>query len=164
MSPCGVGTAGRSKQSRRRKKGSRRLAAISPSRDRERRLICSGRRWLRSRGGSIYEDRVQEEGKRRKRMRKKWNAWLGAATVAGLLVCANGVAAAQGSQNGQGSQSKPPAQQSDKPKTPEATPLTLDTPAPVNAEEDTAYKAFQAVNPNDAAKKIETGQASLQKY
>ena len=97
-------------------------------------------------------------------MRKNWSTWLGAATVAGLLVCANGVTAAQGSQNGQGSQSKPPAQQSDKPKTPEATPLTLDTPAPVNAEEDTAYKAFQAVNPNDAAKKIETGEAFLQKY
>src|SRR5260370_10520169 len=164
MSPCGVGTAGRSKQSRRRKKGSRRLAAVNGAGEREQRLICYGRGWLSSRGGSIHEERVQEEGNRRKRMRKNWSTWLGAATVAGLLVCANGVAAAQGSQNGQGSQSKPPAQQSDKPKTPEATPLTLDAPAPVNAEEDTAYKAFQAVNPSDAAKKIETGEAFLQKY
>jgi tetratricopeptide (TPR) repeat protein len=97
-------------------------------------------------------------------MREKWSTWLGAATVAGLLVCVNGVAVAQGSQNGQGSQSKPPAQQSDKPKTPEATPLTLDTAAPVSAEEDTAFKTFQAVNPSDAAKKIETGEAFLQKY
>src|SRR6267378_4376421 len=91
-------------------------------------------------------------------MRKTWNIWLGVATVAGLLVCASGVAA------GQGSQSQPPAQQSDKPKTPEVTPLTLDALAPVNAEEDAAYKAFQAVNPNDAAKKIETGEAFLLKY
>ena len=97
-------------------------------------------------------------------MRKTWNIWLGAVTIAGLLVCASGVAAGQGSQQGQGSKSQPPAQPSDKPKTPEVTPLTLDVPAPVNAEEEAAYKAFQAVNPNDAAKKIETGEAFLQKY
>src|SRR6266478_649747 len=97
-------------------------------------------------------------------MRKNWNIWLGAATVAGLLVCGSGIAAAQASQYGQGSQSQPPAKQSDKPKTPEATPLTLDAPAAVNAEEEAAYKAFQAVNPNDAAKKIETGEAFLLKY
>ena len=97
-------------------------------------------------------------------MRKTWNIWLGAVTIAGLLVCASGVAAGQGSQQGQGSKSQPPAQPSDKPKTPEVTPLTLDVPAPVNAEEEAAYKAFQAVNPNDAAKKIETGEAFLLKY
>jgi len=34
----------------------------------------------------------------------------------------------------------------------------------VNAEEDAAYKAFQAVNPSDAAKKVETGEAFLLKY
>src|SRR6267378_617263 len=107
---------------------------------------------------------MKQEGKRRKRMRKNWNIWLGAATVAGLLACGSGIAAAQASQYGQGSQSQPPAKQSDKPKTPEATPLTLDAPAPVNAEEDAAYKAFQAVNPSDAAKKVETGEAFLLKY
>ncbi len=74
-------------------------------------------------------------------MRKKWNICLEAVCVAGLLVCTSGVAAARGSQYGQGAQSQPPAQQSDKPKTPEVTPLTLDAPAPVNAEEDTAYVA-----------------------
>jgi tetratricopeptide (TPR) repeat protein len=97
-------------------------------------------------------------------MRTKWNTWLGAVTVAGLLVGTNGAASARGSQYGQGSQSQPPAQQSDKPKTPEVTPLTLDAPAPVNAEEDAAYKAFQAVNPNDAPKKVETGEAFILKY
>ncbi len=97
-------------------------------------------------------------------MRKKWNIWLEALAVAGLLVCTNGVAAARCSQYGQGSQSQPPAQQSDKPKTPEVTPLTLDAPAPVNAEEDAAYKAFQGVISNDAAKKIELGEAFLLKY
>jgi tetratricopeptide (TPR) repeat protein len=97
-------------------------------------------------------------------MRKKWNICLEAVCLAGLLAATCGAAAAQGSPSGQGSQSQPPAQQSDKPKTPEVAPLTLDAPAPVNAEEDAAFKAFQAVIPNDAAKKIEVGEAFLQKY
>jgi tetratricopeptide (TPR) repeat protein len=97
-------------------------------------------------------------------MRKKWIVWMEAATVAGLLVSTNGVAAGQGAPYSQGSQSQPPAQQSDKPKAQEVTPLTLDAPSPVNAEEDAAYKAFQAVNPNDTAKRIEAGEAFLQKY
>jgi len=97
-------------------------------------------------------------------MRKKWNICLEVACLAGLLAATCGAAAAQGSPSGQGSQSQPPAQQSDKPKTPEVAPLTLDAPAPVNAEEDAAFKAFQAVIPNDAAKKIEVGEAFLQKY
>ncbi len=92
-------------------------------------------------------------------MRKKWSIWLGAATLMGLLTYTIGVAMARGSQSGQGGQSQPPAQQTDKPKTPEVTPLTLDAPAPVTAEEDAAYKAFAAVIQNDAAKKIELGEA-----
>src|SRR5260370_13965872 len=97
-------------------------------------------------------------------MRKQTNACLRALALAGLLIGAGGVALAQGSQSGQGSQSQPPAQQTDKSKTPEVTPLMLDVPAPVSAEEDAAYKTFQAVNQNDAAKKIEAGQAFLLKY
>lgn len=96
-------------------------------------------------------------------MRKKWISF-GTATFIGLLACAIGVATAQSSQSGQAGQSQPPAQQSDKSKTPEVTPLTLDAPAPVNAEEDAAYKSFQAVNSADAAKKIEVGEAFLLKY
>lgn len=95
-------------------------------------------------------------------MRNKMN--IGAATVAALLIGANIVTAAQGSQSGQTSQSQPPAQQADKPKTPEVTPLTLDVTPPVSAEEDAAYKAFQVINVNDAAKKIEAGEAFLLKY
>jgi len=49
-----------------------------------------------------------------------------------------------GSQYGQAGQSQPPVQQTDKPKTPEVTPLTLDASPPVSAEEDAAYKAFQS--------------------
>jgi len=42
--------------------------------------------------------------------------------------------------------------------------LTLDAAPPVNAEEDAAFKAFQAVPQNDSNKKIEAGEAFLQKY
>jgi len=85
-------------------------------------------------------------------MRMKLNTWLGMATLLGLLAGASAVARAW--QSAQGSQSQPPAQQNDKPKTPDVTPLTLDAPAPVSAEEDAAYKTFQGVIPNDAAKKM----------
>jgi len=97
-------------------------------------------------------------------MRKTWTFCLEAVTAAGLLLCTNGVATAESSQSSQGSQSQPPAQQTDKSKTPEVTPLMLDAPAPVNAEEDAAFKAFQIVNPNDTAKKIDAGEAFLLKY
>lgn len=94
-------------------------------------------------------------------MRRTWNLYLGTAVMAVLLLCMSGTAAAQ---YGQGSQSQPPAQQTDKSKTSEVTPLTLDAPPPVNAEEDAAYQAFQGVLQNDASKKIELGEAFLQKY
>jgi len=97
-------------------------------------------------------------------MRKKRNFGLGATTAAALLVGVNLVAAARSPQYRQGSQSQPPAQQADKPKTPEVTPLTLDVAPPVSAEEDVAYKAFQVINVNDAAKKTEAGEAFLLKY
>jgi tetratricopeptide (TPR) repeat protein len=97
-------------------------------------------------------------------MRMKWNICLEAVCLAGLLAAVCGAAAAQGTPSGQGSQSQSPSQQSDKAKTPVVTPLTLDAPAPVNAEEDAAYKAFFAVIPNDAAKKIELGEAFILKY
>jgi len=97
-------------------------------------------------------------------MGRNWNISWKAVTMAGLMLCSCGVVAAQGYGSGQGSQSQSPAQQTDKSKTPDATPLTLDAAPPVNAEEDAAFKAFQEVLPNDAAKKIELGEAFLQKY
>lgn len=94
--------------------------------------------------------------------------WLEALTVSGLLLASCSMAAAQGSQgsqSGQGGQSQPPVQSTDKSKTPDVTPLTLDSaPPPVNAEEDAAFKAFQAVPMSDAKQKIQAGEAFLQKY
>lgn len=100
-------------------------------------------------------------------MRRTWKLWLEAAAIAGLLLCMRGTAAAQtgqGSQSGQGSQTQPPAQQGDKSKSPDVTPLTLDVAPPVNAEEDAAFKTFQGVVQSDSNKKIEMGEAFLQKY
>jgi len=101
-------------------------------------------------------------------MRRKQTFYLEALTVAGLLLGTCGGAVAQGgqsSQSGQGGQSQPPAQSTDKSKTPEVTPLTLDAaPPPVSADEDAAFKAFQGAPAADSNKKIELGEAFLQKY
>jgi tetratricopeptide (TPR) repeat protein len=100
-------------------------------------------------------------------MRRTWNLSLQAAAMAGLLLCLGGTAAAQtgqSAQSGQGSQASPPAQPADKSKSPDVAPLTLDVAPPVNAEEDAAFKAFQAIPQSDANKKIEAGEAFLQKY
>jgi len=104
-------------------------------------------------------------------MRRKSNLWLEALTLAGFLIGSCSLAVAQGSQgsqsgqSGQASQSQPPAQSTDKSKTPDITPLSLDSaPPPVNAEEDAAFKAFQAVAMTDVKQKIQTGEAFLQKY
>lgn len=101
-------------------------------------------------------------------MRRNKKFWLDALTIGGLLLASCGVAAAQGSQgsqSGQGGQSQPPAQSNDKSKTPDVAPLTLDsTPPPVSAEEDAAFKTFQAAPMNDTKQKIQLGEAFLQKY
>src|SRR5258708_21271693 len=101
----------------------------------------------------------------RKRMKSKRDTWIKAAKILTLALCAGGTVAAQGlsgasgAQHAQGSQSQqPPAQQSDKSKTPDVTPLTLDTAAPMSTQEDTASKAFFAVPPNASAKKSEFGE------
>jgi len=90
-------------------------------------------------------------------------------TLVGVALLGASVAAAQSSQSGssqgtQGSQQSPPAAQPlpDKDK---ANTLTLDTPAPpVNPEEDTAYKAFEAMPLTDGDKKIKAGEDFAQKY
>lgn len=97
-------------------------------------------------------------------MRRMWNIWWEAAAIAAVLLCGSGMAAAQGTPSGQGSQAPPPAQAGDKSKTPDAPALSLDAPAPVNAEEDAAYKVFQDVPATDPSKRIEVGEAFNQKY
>jgi tetratricopeptide (TPR) repeat protein len=85
--------------------------------------------------------------------------------MAGLLLGAGRIAAAQSTQSGTGGQSQPASQQpADKSKTPDVTPLTLDAPAPVSADEDAAYKVFHDLSMADASKKVESGETFLQKY
>jgi tetratricopeptide (TPR) repeat protein len=115
-------------------------------------------------GWNNGDDQANQEANRRKGMRRNWKICLESLAFLAILAGTNSVTLAQSSQSGQGSQSQPPAQQTDKSKTPEVTPLTLDIPAPVSAEEDAAYKTFFAVLPNDSGKKIELGEAFLQKY
>ena len=102
-------------------------------------------------------------------MKWTWGKWMGMGTLVGFVLCACVGAAAlsaqsgQASQSGQSTQTPPPAaQQTEKDK---ANALTLDTPAPpVNAEEDAAYKAFEAMPLSDGPKKIAAGEAFVQKY
>jgi tetratricopeptide (TPR) repeat protein len=84
--------------------------------------------------------------------------WLKAAGIAVMLVLSSGMARAQYGQ------SQPAQQQNDKNKMPEAAPLTLDAAAPVNAEEDAAFKAFQDTPQTDSDKRIHLGEAFALKY
>jgi Tfp pilus assembly protein PilF len=63
------------------------------------------------------------------------------------------------------SSQNPPATSTDKTKTPNNS-VPLDDPkaAPVNAEEDAAYKAITDTPASDQAKRIELGEAFIQKY
>jgi tetratricopeptide (TPR) repeat protein len=108
-------------------------------------------------------------------MKRNLNRWAGAAAFATLLCCGPAMLAARGMQSGQPGTQNPPAQQqqpNDKDK--QAAPLSMDspqngapaTPAPVPStpEEEAAYKAFQAVPPNDIDKRIPLAEQFLQKY
>ena len=105
--------------------------------------------------------------------------WASAVAFAGTLFCAYGftpVASAR-----QGAQAAPAQQQQSqqqKPaaadKKPDAAPLQLDTPqgtaqqaaptVPPTPQEETDYKAFQAIPPNDLDKRILAAEGFLQKY
>lgn len=95
-------------------------------------------------------------------MTRKWDiVMLGA--LAAILLCGSGIARAQ---YGGKPEAQAPAQQPAA--NPAPKPLTLDkdatAPAPVNAEEDAAFKAFQDLPPADAKKKVDLGEAFVQKY
>ncbi|MGC1484667.1 MAG: tetratricopeptide repeat protein [Candidatus Acidiferrum sp.] len=106
-------------------------------------------------------------------MKGTWQKWMGTGTLVGFFFCTCAGAAAQSAQSGQSgqsgqsSQSSPPAQQPaqqqiDKDK---ANTLTLDAPAPpVNAEEDAAFKAFDAIPLTSGPIKTQAGEQFIQKY
>jgi tetratricopeptide (TPR) repeat protein len=102
-------------------------------------------------------------------MNVKWNTWLTTgALVAIMLAAAEGAVAQYPSNSSKqnpppSNNQNPPATSTDKSKN---NSLTLDDPnaAPVNAEEDAAFKTFTDVPSTDQAKRIELGEAFLQKY
>jgi len=106
---------------------------------------------------------------------------MGAAGLAGLLSFGAGYVSAQSQTQNPPAQQQPqqqqpqqqqPQQQQQQPQDKNAQPpagnttgLTLDTaPPPVSAEEEAAFKAFDAVPGTDIQKKISTGEEFLQKY
>jgi len=94
-------------------------------------------------------------------MMGKWNTWVGAGALTAIVLCGAGLAAAQGGQ-GQPSQQQQPPAQTEKDKQPNPAPLSMDTPPPVSAEEETAYKAVQqTADPN---KRVQLAEDFLQKY
>jgi tetratricopeptide (TPR) repeat protein len=106
-----------------------------------------------------------------------WRKWIGGGTVAGLLLlgCVAAMAQSQGQsgqsgqqsgQSGQQSgQSNPPAQGQQGQQGDKANTLTLDAPAaPVNAEEEAAFKAFDTIPMTDAEKKTKAGEDFATKY
>jgi tetratricopeptide (TPR) repeat protein len=97
-------------------------------------------------------------------MTAKWNILLTTGLLASATLTVPGGVAAQNPPAN--TQNPPPAASTDKSKTPSNNSLTLDDPkaAPVNAEEEAAYKAFTEVPSSDHAKRIQLGEAFLQKY
>src|SRR6202795_1797324 len=98
-------------------------------------------------------------------MKVKWNMWITTGVLAAITLAAprGGVAQNPPPAN---NQNPPPATSTDKSKTPPNNSLNLDDPnaAPVNAEEDAAFKALSDAPQTDQAKRIELGEAFLQKY
>ena len=104
-------------------------------------------------------------------MTRNLNRW----AFAMLLFAALGIGTVEGAQSGQSGTQNPPAQQQppgEKGKQP--APLSMDTPqgadpaaaapAPASPEEEAAFKAFQAVQPNEIDKRIPMAEQFLQKY
>ncbi len=94
-------------------------------------------------------------------MMGKWNTWVSAGALTAFVLCGAGLAAAQGGQSQPGQKQQPPAQ-TEKDKQPNPAPLSMDTPPPASAEEETAYKVVQqAADPN---KRVQLAEDFLQKY
>ena len=102
-------------------------------------------------------------------MKVKWNAWLTTGSLAAIMLATAAGTVAQYPAKNQNpppanNQNPPAATSTDKSKANNS--LTLDDPnaAPVNVEEDAAFKALSDVPPTEQAKRIELGEAFLQKY
>jgi tetratricopeptide (TPR) repeat protein len=97
-----------------------------------------------------------------------WRALRGASAIAGLLLWFSGVVVGQGGATG-GAAAGAAANSSlnkniGKDKSPTSVENSLDLIKPADLKEETAFKDFQLVSPENPNKKIELGEAFLQKY
>ena len=107
-------------------------------------------------------------------MTRNLNRWAGAAAFAALLYGSVGIVNARGGQSSQPGTQNPPAQQQPNDKDKQPAPLSMDSPqsgapatpapAPASPDEEAAYKALQAVPPDDIDKRIPMAEQFLQKY
>ncbi len=100
-------------------------------------------------------------------MNRKWNMHLRTGVITAAMLTMTGWATAQYPPAAPKGQNPPPAAAPDKSKAPADNSLKLDDPnaAPVNAEEDAAFKAFSdAPSSTDQTGRIQQGEAFLQKY
>jgi len=95
-------------------------------------------------------------------MKRNLNQWASAAAFAALLSCGPGMVVRGASSSRQGTQKQPAPLSMDSPQAGAAAAPA--PPAPVTPEEDAAFKAFQAVPPNDLDKRIPMAEQFLQKY
>jgi tetratricopeptide (TPR) repeat protein len=139
------------------------LAAINKWRGRERTIEVernvAGRRW--------FICARQREGRLRREVRVKRNGkiWSAASIIAIGTFCLAGIAAGQGA-----SASRPAASSNSnsttlgKDKSPLNPENSLELVKPADKSEQVAFDKFQAVSPENSRKKIELGEAFLQKY
>lgn len=102
-------------------------------------------------------------------MSRNWRTWSGTCLVAGLLLVFGSNAGAQGGGTTSGSAAGAAANSSmnkniGKDKSPTNTENSLELIKPADLKEESAYKDFQNVSPEDPKKKIAVGEAFLQKY
>jgi tetratricopeptide (TPR) repeat protein len=95
-------------------------------------------------------------------MKNNWRLWSRAGTIAGLLLCFGGVAMAQAGAGSAGSSSANKSIGRDT--SPTNLENALELIKPPDRQEESAFRSFQAVSPEDPKKKIELGEAFLHKF
>ncbi len=97
-------------------------------------------------------------------MKNNWRLWSGTGAIAGLMLCWSGVAAAQGGAAAGAAASSSLNKNIARDTSPLNPENSLELIKPPDHLEESAYRSFQVVSPEDPKKKIELGEAFLKKY
>jgi tetratricopeptide (TPR) repeat protein len=97
-------------------------------------------------------------------MKNNWRLWSGAGTIAGLLLCFGGVAATQGGAAAGSAASSSANRSIGRDTSPTNPENALELIKPPDRQEESAFRSFQAVSPEDPEKKIELGEVFLHKF